>query len=200
MKIKTPLFLIIAVSFFCACTSTKMDTQKLGGYNEKIESLVVSTLFSEYFEKASTSFIDGIESELQSEGILVEYYPYPEIKNDSLDPKIQTEIILNRILMKGLEFETSHALFLIDTEKKTESISFGTTTNTTNTHSLRGLLIDINKELVVWQADIKLKSGDFGNSNQSGTSLAKNTIDQLREDNFLKPAGYTITRKSEKSP
>jgi len=190
MKTNHSLVLLISLSTFFACTSTKMKTQKMEGYDEKIESLVVSTLFSEYFEKAAPSFLEGIKANLIEDSIAIDYYPYPEIKNDSLDPEIQMEIILNRVLMKGLEYESSHALLIVDTKLETVSRS----SSTTHTHSLIGLLIDIKKERFIWQADITLKSGDYGNSNQSGTSLAKKTISQLRKDQFLKPEGYTITR------
>ncbi len=189
MNISKKIVLVIISLTVLSCTSTKLKTQKMDGYNEKIESLVVSTLFSEYFEKATDNFIEGMTSELNEEGIKVDHYPYPEIKNDSLKAEKQMEIIFNRVLMKGLEFQSSHTLLLADTKKETISRS----TSTIHDHYLIGILIDIQKEQIVWQADIKLRSGDYGNSKQSGTSLAKNTIEQLREDGLLKSGSYTLT-------
>ncbi len=72
----------------------------------------------------------------------------------------------------------------------TNSWSGGGNTKTIE-HSLEAFIYDLKTDQEIWRAQIEVKSGDFGNSSQTGKSMAKGLIEQLKKD-WMLPSDYDV--------
>jgi hypothetical protein len=52
-------------------------------------------------------------------------------------------------------------------------------------HELQARLYSTSDTTEIWEAEIEIKSGSYGNSQQSGESLAISLIDKLIQDGIL---------------
>lgn len=181
------LLLLLAVSIsITSCTTTNITTQKNFEYNEKIQSLGVASYFSGLFERTTEPFYSGISERLNNMNIDSELFiPTSGVETNEVEFE-KTRRIVEEFNESGNLEGTSHILLIYDTRTDFfQSFNPNGGSNKTITTTIVAYLVDKDTSIVVWQADVQVKSGDFGNASQSGRSLSKKIFTELKNSGFL---------------
>lgn len=187
MKHGKYIFLILV--FFTGCTTTKITSSILT--NEKVTDF--SSVFYAIKAKKTTA----------------KAMPYLEIRSkkiyDQNDIKFEQRVytfledqgknLLDDVIAYALANKLKYILTIEEIDYEYTTIStpgywsngmyFGGGNSKEIVHELQARLYSTSDTTEIWEAEIEIKSGSYGNSQQSGESLAISLIDKLIQDGIL---------------
>lgn len=188
MKLGKYIFLILV--FFTGCTTTKITSSILT--NEKVTNF--SSVFYAIKAKKTTAkampYLESRSKKLYSlNGIKFEQKVYTFLENN--DDEFSLETLINSALDNELKF----VLMLEETDYESTTSSgpgywsngmyYGGGSSKQIVHGIQARLFSVSDTTEIWRAEIEIKSGSYGNSKQSGESLAMSLIDKLIQDRIL---------------
>jgi hypothetical protein len=183
-KLKQLFFL--STLFLMSCSTTQITSNTLIDLSDRqFESILYGVISMQTFSKALPQLDESSDRIYSLNSVK---YGYRNIAKLSLS---RTELIDEYIILAA---DSGYQYVLILEEKDYERSSNihyngGNSFSTSKqiTQVLSSFLIDVKSKEEVWNAEIQVDSGDFGNSTQSGRSLAHTIIDKFKEDGVLPP-------------
>jgi|GEM_PF-1969703 len=189
MKTKLPIFTLLSSLLFLGCTSTKMTSNLLLEETpESINDVFYAVYATKTFEKATPSLEERSNLIYAKNAIRFEQKTYTFLENDG-------EFNLDNVINYAKEKDFNFALLIAEDDYDytiTQNPGYwsggmymggGSTSNTT--HGLKATLFSVSDTSQVWRAEIKVHSGQFGNSSQSGRSLADRIVMQFIDDGLF---------------
>lgn len=172
--------------FLMSCSTTQITSNTLIDLSDRqFESILYGVISMQTFSKALPQLDESSDRIYSLNSVK---YGYRNIAKLSLS---RTELIDEYIILAA---DSGYQYVLILEEKDYERSSNihyngGNSFSTSKqiTQVLSSFLIDVKSKEEVWNAEIQVDSGDFGNSTQSGRSLAHTIIDKFKEDGVLPP-------------
>ncbi|MCR9132688.1 MAG: hypothetical protein NXI08_08945 [bacterium] len=172
--------------FLMSCSTTQITSNTLIDLSDRqFESILYGVISMQTFSKALPQLDESSDRIYSLNSVK---YGFRNIAKLSLS---RTELIDEYIILAA---DSGYQYVLILEEKDYERSSNihyngGNSFSTSKqiTQVLSSFLIDVKSKDEVWNAEIQVDSGDFGNSTQSGRSLAHTIIDKFKEDGVLPP-------------
>lgn len=169
-----------------SCSTTQITSNTLIDLSDRqFESILYGVISMQTFSKALPQLDESSDRIYSLNSVK---YGFRNIAKLSLS---RTELIDEYIILAA---DSGYQYVLILEEKDYERSSNihyngGNSFSTSKqiTQVLSSFLIDVKSKDEVWNAEIQVDSGDFGNSTQSGRSLAHTIIDKFKEDGVLPP-------------
>lgn len=182
------IFLILLI-ISTACTSTNISSKVADpNYDKKIEGIFYALYFTEDIDKALPAFSEETAKHLELNSIEYEIKKFGFFDNPD-------EFVLDSLYQDSKEQGLSHLLVVSEESMEVNKSSnpgyfsggmyVGGGSTKTIIHGLNGFLYDVETQKELWRSKIEVKSGSFGNSKQTGRSLARELLEQLSEDDLL---------------
>ncbi|RNC85616.1 MAG: hypothetical protein ED557_02255 [Balneola sp.] len=196
MNIKITSILVLASLFLIYCTTTKIDSQVMApNFDQKVTNLFYVINLQDKMEKTVPTLVDKSKSIYTENGFPFNHEEYTFFSE-------RGTFTLENMVISAKEKNFDFFLILLETDHDRETYFSGPTvgangmfvggsTSKTIKHGLEAYLYTVSDTTEIWRAKIEVTSGDYGNSTQTGNSLAKGVIERLLSDGLL-PSGFTI--------
>ena len=179
------LFLFLTIN---GCTTTKITSNKLETNLPFIESIYYAVYAEESIGKAAP-YLDSKSSSLYSRNkVSFEMKTYTFLENDG-------EFTVENVIKEAQLNNFQYALMMAEDDYDySSSVSpgywsngmyMGGSNSKTIKHGLKATLFSVSDTTEVWRAVIEVTSGDYGNREQTGASIAKKIISQFVKDGLL---------------
>lgn len=185
-RLFTIIALVLISSTLISCSTTQMTSNVLIDVSDRqFESVFYGSLSIQTFSKALPQLNSSSERIYSLNGVK---YGFKNIAKLSLSREEQIDEYIELAADSGYQY-----ILILEEKDYERSTSINYTgmnnysTSKRITQVLSAFLIEVKSEDEVWNAEIQVDSGDFGNSKQSGRSLAHTIIDKFKEDGVLPP-------------
>lgn len=196
-QIKILIALLFTCFFFSQCTSTNVVSKRAKDFEaHALSDLYYAIYLDKKMEKTLPSFKNQTYELHQKNNFKFEIEGYGFFNNpeafvyDSLSQKAKKSGFRYLLVMNEKEYEKNVSSTPSFYNSGTNTWSGGGNTKTIE-HGLEAFIYDLETDQEIWRAQVEVTSGDYGNSTQTGKSLAKGLIKKLKEDQML-PSSYAI--------
>ena len=187
LRVIYPLIILLIVGF-SGCTTTKITSKVLKPEVKNIDSIFYALYADESIEKAAPYFKENSFQAYLKNNVEFQFKLYTFLENGSTFSK-------KKVFEEASKEEMDYALMLASDDYDfntsynpgywSNGMYMGGGSSKHINHGLKATLFSVSDSTEVWRAVIEISSGDYGNREQTGNSLAKKLIRQLIKDGIL---------------